>query len=48
MKINGKQYKFNIKKLLSNIGKLTTFVLLELSFAFMFANMLIAVIEKYN
>lgn len=48
MIIKGKKYTFNIKKLLSNIGKLTTFILLELSFAFMFANMLIAVIEKYN
>lgn len=48
MIIKGKKYKFNIKKLLSNIGKLTTFILLELSFTYMFANMLIAVIEKYN
>lgn len=48
MKIKGEKYKLNIKKLLSNIGKLTAFILLELSFAYMFANMMIAVIEKYN
>lgn len=48
MRINGKHYTFKPKKLLGNIGKLTTFILLELSFAYMFANMLIAVIEKYN
>ena len=48
MIIKGKKYRFNIKKLLSNIGKLTTLILLELSFGYMFANMLIVVIEKYN
>ena len=48
MIIKGKKYRFNIKKLLSNIGKLAIFILLELSFAYMFANMMIAIIEKYN
>lgn len=48
MIIKGRKYRFNIKKLLSNIGKLTTFILLELSFAYMFVQMAITIIEKYN
>lgn len=48
MIIKGRRYRFNIKKLLGNIGKLTTFILLELSFAYMFTQMAISIIEKYN
>lgn len=48
MRINGKKYRFNGRRLLKNMSKLATFILLELSFAYMFTNMLIAVIEKYN
>lgn len=48
MIIKGKKYSFNIKKLLGNIGKLTTFILLELSFTYMFVVMLGAIIERYN
>lgn len=48
MIINGKKYKFNLKKLLSNIKNLTIFIIVELSFAYMFVAMLGAIIEKYN
>ena len=48
MMINGKKYKFNLKKLLSNIKNLTIFIIVELSFAYMFIAMIEALIEKYN
>lgn len=48
MIIKGKKYKFNIKKLLSNIGGLITFILLELTLAYMFVEMVGALIERYS
>ena len=48
MKINNKNYKFNCKKLLRNIGILITYSAAYLLCAYMFTNMLIALIEKYN
>jgi hypothetical protein len=48
MIIKGKRYKFNIKKLLSNIGGLITFILLELLTAYIFVEMVGALIERYS
>lgn len=48
MKINGKKYKFNIKKLLSNIGGLIMFILSELLMAYIFVEMVGALIERYS
>ena len=48
MKINNKNYKFNFKKLLRNIGLLITYSAAYLLYVYMFTNMLITLIEKYS
>lgn len=48
MTIKGKKYKFNIKKLLSNIGGLIIFMLSELLMAYIFVEMIGALIERYS
>lgn len=46
--INGKQYKFNKGLLLNNLSKLAIGMMLLALYGYIFVNMTIAVIEKYN